>query len=223
MRNLRKFVNLGDFALFHQICWNSGNFSSKLVRFAEGLRKMNEISKMNVKMRKCLTKFSWIFFSFFLTQRAGARARPSSSVLDKKDEKTRQNVTCLPKARAERTGLTVSVLHACLKILSFVLVSCSRVHYGWQRRSSKRKPKEWRQKQRASEEKFGRRWHREWRYSPGPKRGLLPTGRRLAPAAGAPPTGPHRGAARSPWGPRKAATNRTSKEKNESVLQIFFA
>ena len=64
------------------------------------------------KMRKICN------FFFFLTQRASARARPSSSVLDKKDKKTRENVTCLPRTRAERTGLTVSIQHACLKILS---------------------------------------------------------------------------------------------------------
>ena len=64
MRNLRKLENLGDFDPFQKFVWNSGNFSSKLVRYGQILRQMSEIwnfENKTVKMRKCLTKFGWIF------------------------------------------------------------------------------------------------------------------------------------------------------------------
>ena len=69
--------------------------------------------------------------------------------------------------------------------------------------------------------KFDRRWHREWRYSPGLTRGLLPIRRRLAPAAGASPTGPQRDA---PWDPRgkgKAASDPLSAKLREKFIEIW--
>ena len=60
--------------------------------------------------------------------------------------------------------------------------------------------------------KWDRRWHREWRYSPGLSRGLLPIQRRLAPAAGGSPTGPQGGA---PWDPK--GKDRAASDPNQKI------
>ena len=57
-----------------------------------------------------------------------------------------------------------------------------------------------------------RRSHREWRYSPGLSRGLLPIQRRLAPAAGGSPTGPQGGA---PWDPK--GKDRAASDPNQKI------
>ena len=60
---------------------------------------------------------------------------------------------------------------------------------------------------------FVRRWQREWRYSPGPTRGLLPKRRRQAPVAGAPQ--PHHTGARPGIRGAKAKPPRTQIKKPE--------
>ena len=62
---------------------------------------------------------------------------------------------------------------------------------------------------------FVRRWQREWRYSPGPTRGLLPMRRRQAPVAGAPL--PHHSGARLGIRGAKTKPPRTQIKRSEKA------